>query len=506
MIWDQECIKHTAAFSGKWKYKIQKEIHMKKILLFCCALLPAFGQVVTPYDEETLQTYKYRVKTIWEMRVVRAPSRKGSDVPQAIAAQATATAGNAAWADRANRALTDYLPLFQFAVNAVDTNAEQDAITINFNPVRNGRFGVIQLQATVAKPEVSTELLDLFPEPSRAEQETAIASQLGDLSDLTASMTYGYQRTAGNKTWRDVGHLWGRDYAIYENLVNSLHALALHQATRENRDQASQALITAENQLITTHGTIHELKMSDIAQMFPNNEQTWLDYLTLIDKFYKAEVAFDRDLAEARLADLPGLINNQPQLNFSLSYHKREHLSGQSGLAAGLTYEHGFRNINRVVRKHQAGADLLTAFKEVAGQDNSQDRLTFGLTYKQLNVLDFDYTYAQSETEQAVHFMAEPYEEWQAALAWSRTLTQIIPVGDGQIPPRLVLSAEYTANNNPMLQNRLLASLAYVLPISAGASLPLTLVYANQGRYLGEVDKQFTAHLGLNYKFGRSNP
>ena len=34
------------------------------------------------------------------------------------------------------------------------------------------------------------------------------------------------------------------------------------------------------------------------------------------------------------------------------------------------------------------------------------------------------------------------------------------------------------------------------------SSLPLTLTYANHGRYLGEQDQELSAHFGVSFKLG----
>ncbi len=465
-------------------------------------LLSAFGQVVTPLENETLQVYKTRVFAHW----ASTTDKHHKTVPrEIIAAQPTVTSDNTAWADRANQALTDYLPLFQFAVNAIDTDSDQDRVTVSFNPIRNGSHGVIQLRATASKPEVAADFLDLLPDSIRDEEAKAITEQLDDLGDLTFTASYGYQRTAKNKSWRDVGWLWGRNYAIYEDLVNELQTGILPPESQQARNEASQALLQAENPLIAIHGTIHNKTMSALRVMFPINARNFADYLTLIDRLAQTEAAHVRNMATTRLDRLPALINNQPQLNISFSYRKRDGFSGQSGLTAGLTYEHGLHNLNRVARKHQSGTDLASAFNEVAGNTH-EDRFTFSISYKQLNALSLTHEYTASDTpgSETVGLNLETYQEWQGGLAWSRNLSWVFQIGDFEISPKIGLGLAYTdRSDNPLLRDRLLGSLDLVLPVSPGVSFPLTLVYANHGRYRGEVDKELNVHLGLNYKFDR---
>ena len=74
-------------------------------------------------------------------------------------------------------------------------------------------------------------------------------------------------------------------------------------------------------------------------------------------------------------------------------------------------------------------------------------------------------------------------------------------------PQRLfALSVEWIdVQDDPLRQNRLVASLSYTLPIktAGGAGVPLTLVYADRSEFLGDPDHQLSAHVGISFDINR---
>ena len=57
--------------------------------------------------------------------------------------------------------------------------------------------------------------------------------------------------------------------------------------------------------------------------------------------------------------------------------------------------------------------------------------------------------------------------------------------------------------NDPIRQDRTLAVLSFSQGVANGFSLSASLVWANKPEYRGNVDEEFSANLGLNYKFGK---
>jgi hypothetical protein len=137
-----------------------------------------------------------------------------------IAAKPTTTAAATDFAGRVNQTVADFLPFFQAGVDSITTSDDRRSVTLKLNPL-DGLFGAVSLAATATQPEVFASLLEQIPEASREDQKKVIDDQLGDFEDVTASLTYGYQRQA--RGWDGTGFLFGRNYDIYRNLVSPMY-------------------------------------------------------------------------------------------------------------------------------------------------------------------------------------------------------------------------------------------------------------------------------------------
>ena len=82
---------------------------------------------------------------------------------------------------------------------------------------------------------------------------------------------------------------------------------------------------------------------------------------------------------------------------------------------------------------------------------------------------------------------------------WGRTFPD--PTG-GAEPLRLDFVGRYeNVSNDPMRRDRGVATLTVTRKFN-GVSVPFGIVYANHGEFLGDVDRQFSAHLGLKFDLG----
>jgi len=69
--------------------------------------------------------------------------------------------------------------------------------------------------------------------------------------------------------------------------------------------------------------------------------------------------------------------------------------------------------------------------------------------------------------------------------------------------PRLSLSVEgIWPTGQADAKDRVIARLSYLLPVSRGVTIPVTVTYANRDDLLGTQDHIFRGHVGISYKLG----
>lgn len=62
--------------------------------------------------------------------------------------------------------------------------------------------------------------------------------------------------------------------------------------------------------------------------------------------------------------------------------------------------------------------------------------------------------------------------------------------------------AHEDVRDDPLRQNRGIATLTFAHTLTTGLIASATIVYASKPEFRGEVEKEWSSWLGLNYKFG----
>lgn len=222
--------------------------------------------------------------------------------------------------------------------------------------------------------------------------------------------------------------------------------------------------------------------------------------------------------ADALIGEFGGkfamLLNNQPQFYGTVLYRARKNVAGPSERSARVTYEMGFRNLNRFygsrpdcLRLTDANAGgCAQALDDFAGKTivtDSADRVALSVEYRTSGGLrvvlpEYKVDFTTSSARSFVYSIAYGRNNMvtangriDLAVNYEDTTvgktTDLIPAAAVADPPKAV-------------RDRLVASATYTYKINDRMAMPLSLTYANHAAYLGDVDRRLNAHIGLTFK------
>lgn len=382
---------------------------------------------------------------------------------KAIAQKPTTAAAPPAFADRVNATIADFLPLFQFAVNEVASNADKTSVTAKFNPIPVGIYGNLSLNATATQPQVFKALEEKIVEPAREAQRKTLLGKVDDFSDLTLALSYGLQRRAG--TWDNTRKMFGRNYELYRNLASGLLEQAL-QGAFADIDQRTDRISRARSKLFTEFKTVFEeaavrdglAQPDDPEKLGPQGAR--LDsiclatvesvnpeaYKQLVDVLRKeallsADVtaAVQKAITDNKLDALPAMIDNQPQIVLQGSYRASDDVIGPDTAAITASYEMGTRNFNSMLREyHQMKREgikepsYLDAYERGVTDRAYQyeDKVIFSASFRRNQSYNFSYNYKESvsspgsttpvEIDRTAALNLPRSDDWRASLSWTR--------------------------------------------------------------------------------------
>lgn len=400
--------------------------------------------------------------------------------------------------------IEDFLPLFSFAVDSVSTSDDDRSLTVRFNPIRAGAMGSLAVSVTATQPETGELVLQQVSEQQQSALETLVEKELDDLSNLTWSAKWGYERKGDMQARR----LFGRSYENYRAMVEKrlLPAVGRETQMTEADSQALDACAVASGVVDPMGATIGALR-ANLGARFDACLELW-------KKDERRVVEADKKLDA--LALVPFLIDNQPQLVVTLEIDERDVLVGRSGWSAKVAYEKGFENFNTLLRRYhrnrkdlaQADDDALKlAFWEaIDGLDDkaveAENKLTFSAVYRERDADSLDRVFGEGDDAIPVTLDLPRRDETCVKLEWHRNATwHPITIGGEKVYPRMHLSAEYVdVSDDPERQDRLVGVFTYEIPLPSGMTLPISLSYASHSEFLEEPDKRLSAHFGLSYK------
>jgi hypothetical protein len=423
-------------------------------------------------------------------------------VKQAISEQAVSPAGTAnaaGFADRVGNTLQNFLPLFQGAVDAVNTSEDKKTVTVRFNPVRGATFGELGLTASTTEPEPSEALLALLPDDTRPGQKEVIQKQLDDFTDLTYAATYNYVRklepehltSPSPRRW-----FFGRNPRLYERVFADLVGDTLRQFPPQNK--ALDPFFDRFQEGEDIEGLTRQQLEARLKEDYPRFvESMILGRRSLVENFV---------VQAKKRAELFGqLAANQPQATLSAIYHDRDPLVGRNETSFDLAIEMPAEpNINELLRSlRRKGGDWQKALDDLAARKEeikAGTKWSIAASYKGASRYKVSYQ-PTTEGAEAIGLDRPNSHELSVKAQYTRNATWQKLIVDGiETFPALHISAELIDVSDDPDRNdrRVVATLTYDVPVRKGVSFPISLVYANRSEFLGDPDRQFSAHFGLN--------
>ncbi|HEX5720994.1 MAG TPA: hypothetical protein VF179_32880 [Thermoanaerobaculia bacterium] len=396
---------------------------------------------------------------------------------------------------------TDFLPLLALSGLLGDVQEGETpgtyALDLNFlipglAKDKNSKFQALYN----SQPMVSTALAEQIPEDERDELVGKIQEGLGSDSDYALSFSF---------SWMD--HGFGRGFNQYRRRVSSLvsAAVAKYFEMPDSESDATRLLLEVLADIPQEGGqNLFETSFEDMGEQGP-------EVKAAVEAALEQEIdllARNRaDLAASGLQHLGDLIDNQPQLTFSAVQRFRDPVVGGDETAIKVTYEWGVTNFNNAL-SDDCHDDLDKAAPEAGARQSCLDAYT---TYVEENKDAIDHGQKLSVSAEYVEVDGEQFDLPDLGLTgltlkdatklviqagWSR---QFAAGGSGVEPVRLDFVGKYEdVSDDPMRRDRGVATLTVTRQFG-GLAVPFGIVWANHGQYLGEVDQQLSAHLGIKF-------
>ncbi|MBB6092545.1 hypothetical protein HNQ60_001423 [Povalibacter uvarum] len=418
---------------------------------------------------------------------------------RAATAQTGADSGGTATAST----LTDLIPLFD-ALGLIG-NSDQSEGTLAFNlnfllPVQEADKNM-QLQLVVnTSPEPLTQLVEAFPETVRAARNSELQKDIGPFGDSRAELTYSL-----------VNSRFGRDFTVARAQLAPIYEGAW---ARVGMPMIDGAKLDAQRAALTRLARDPAPAARSVATTTPFGSYP-AELNTLRDELKQHAAASASVIGAATLATqnelaslsrLAALVEQQPQLLFSLSHDIRDEVVGPEKTSAKLTFETTRYNLGAFLRGpgaicksgavqsgQQEYARCISALNSYVDSTDealkTQPRWKLGAAYHRVKAINYSYP------DDNVALNLPETDRLEVTAGWGRPLQ---PVKDAD---RIDIEVGYDSNIDGDTSNkeRLKATLTYTRRVG-GMDMPFSIVYANKDEFLGEVDHQISLNLGIKFR------
>jgi hypothetical protein len=213
------------------------------------------------------------------------------------------------------------------------------------------------------------------------------------------------------------------------------------------------------------------------------------------------------ELARARLNQLADLVEQQPQLLFSLEHDFRDKIVGPETTSATVTWEITSHNIGSFLRnkgkvckddevktgkapKYDACVQALQDYMDDYGADlQKQPRFKLEASYKRVDSVSYSFP------DDGLDLSLPKHDRWEVAVAAGWPLPK--DKNGGRID--FALSYDSNLDNDDTNNERVTASATYTRRVGE-MDMPFSIVYANKDEFLGEVDHQISLNFGLKFR------
>ncbi len=379
------------------------------------------------------------------------------------------------------------------ALGLGNVTEENKDLVFNFNPDFLG-FSAGQLSPRVVLHEKSlygalTEKIDTFPEGTRADRNSALEGQLGDLDDVELKLRWTNSR-AGTR-------------AALQPIVNELFEKAYEDAAGEVSDDELGNLSNQVSQAVRTAFPGEDAKRMSVAKICTSPEAKAVLVKNVAE--IRTRVARDIETLRTALTDnrffaLADLIEGQPKFILDGSFRRRVGPAGPNEGTLNVTWQMSPISYNGAQKWAKGKLTAAKAQQYLKEKGRLEDALPlFSLSAQYTRTNDFR--------------VAIPNEIEEFLAPGGHVFTGKVTAGayfGGGKDRRLDFEATYDdVSDDPMKKDRFVAKLSWTEKLNAelaklagGSDFVATLIYANKPEFRGEVDEDFGVRAGLKWSLG----
>jgi hypothetical protein len=424
------------------------------------------------------------------------------DLTAAVAEEVT-TANRATeppdpFAGRIHNSYQDFLNLLSFAINKVDESDDGQALTVRFNPMRNGS-DVFGGTLTAAKPTISDAVKSKLPEEGRTDLTRQLEGQLGDADDLTFSLSWARQ-TEKCEVTRDPSHrCYGRDPATYRGWLSGAVAPLL---TPDDADIDFDDVVALDAEIIAGPDGVRPRTFDANLKTHTRDPNHAIEAIKTLVSAEKAVSAKLNELTtKAGIANLASLIDNQPQFTSSLNYHDAGRYGGGPVMSASFELQFGNDNINDIRWDCAERGDSCFQTELAARLKTEVSTVKWVLTGSYIRNHSYKLTDLGGVTVPIGFLVDLPSSNVISIKGQGGRQLGGMMSGDKRM--RADGSIEFervTSNDNTARKNRFVAKGTLTVPLGKDMSVPLSITWANKEKFLGDQTDKFGMHVGISYR------
>ncbi|MBV9774811.1 MAG: hypothetical protein JO040_12730, partial [Gemmatimonadetes bacterium] len=424
--------------------------------------------------------------------------------------------GNDLSAEGPLTAIRDFLPQVAAALLAPTTGGDPSSLGFKANlPLNDGvlfDWGVTGQLALVAhEAQPFEQLVESIPASLREAARTRLARELEPYDDVSLTGSLNLESRSYGRSLRQ----HREDISRLATELLEPYGTNLSPQDRANQKQLNfrmrlDALVRAGSANVIAPGRagapecvtgvgVGEVRFDCFTPAIQDSIETAISSIA-------GSTMRDLQMAEQRIRSsgflhLAQLVNNQPQINANWEYRTRRDVVGPDEWMGTVRYEMGFANMNGL--RHHCGQDIrarcLATYVRNRGVKGSLARA--------------DRVWAQVDfTRRSAWHVRLPEDSVDLALGTATALALSGGYGayfgnaeDGENRDRMDVKAKYDfTRDDPIRQNRLVATLFYTRRLSDQSSALIGFTWANRPEFLGDVDRKLRANLGLTYKINQS--
>lgn len=404
----------------------------------------------------------------------------------------------------ARSAIRDFLPRFAGELLTADPTEEIPALALRFNtPIGTNVDRRLALQGGATFHEASPfeALSDSVPAELRAAFGERLADELerGDDVSLTAAINLE-------------SAFLGRTLAPFQNLIDSLTRQLVTRAASETGNEAAldDALREFNHKLMDGTATLPGPGCApEDTQTYPVaclTEAARIQYETLLAQYAAHARSRMRRIASSIEANgfdrISDLVNNQPQLNFTVEYRSRVAVVGPNEWTGRARWEFLGANMNGL-RRHCGTLSRvrLACYQDYVRLPSVRRSLERGERAWIEGIARYRPRYRVELADDSVRFATGAATGFGVSGGYGFYLGSIAA---GEERDRLDAQVSYDfAQGDALRQSRFLIGATYTLRINGNASGVVGVAWANRPEFVAGADRNLHANIGLSYKINR---